>query len=212
MYLFTRSARLGNGRLRESLAWAVDITERVNRITDLNLSVWTRVFSPGTGTLTWTCFVEDLAQLEAGEAKLLADDGYAEAVDQGAALTQPGLEDGLAAIVSGQPDPNRQVEYVAVTEAIIASGALVTGMTAAIEIAQRAEKVTGLPVLVTTGATGEYGKVQWTQAHENVSSLQKAQQAITSDPELIALIDRSAPTSFQSGPGATTQFVVRRLA
>ncbi len=73
MYLFSRRARLGNGHLRESAAWAVAMTERVNQITELNVGLWTSVFSPGLGELVWATFIDDLLTLETADAKLMVD-------------------------------------------------------------------------------------------------------------------------------------------
>jgi hypothetical protein len=72
MYLFTRSARLGPGNLQDQLAWSFNITEKVNQISELDVGLWTTVFSPGLGTLVWTANCDDLAILEAPDDKLMA--------------------------------------------------------------------------------------------------------------------------------------------
>ncbi|MEZ5269150.1 MAG: hypothetical protein R2789_11520 [Microthrixaceae bacterium] len=36
------------------MAWAIDQTERVNRLCDLDVSLSTQVFSPGLGTIVWS--------------------------------------------------------------------------------------------------------------------------------------------------------------
>src|SRR5436190_19102365 len=76
MYLFSRRARLSPGNTREAMAWATAITEKVNQISGLPVSLFTQVFSPGVGTLVWSTFVPDLATLEAATDKLNTDDGY----------------------------------------------------------------------------------------------------------------------------------------
>jgi len=53
MYLFSRQARLSGARLRDSMAWATEVTQRVGQTTGLEVGLWTRVFSPATGTLVW---------------------------------------------------------------------------------------------------------------------------------------------------------------
>ena len=40
MYTYTRSVRLGNGHKRDSLAWALEITEKVNQISETPFSLW----------------------------------------------------------------------------------------------------------------------------------------------------------------------------
>ena len=47
MYLFTRSVRFAPGHLADSMAWAVGMADRVNTGTDLDVRLFSRVFSPG---------------------------------------------------------------------------------------------------------------------------------------------------------------------
>src|SRR4051794_4266605 len=73
MYLFSRTARLVPGSQVASIAWALNVTEKVNQIAEIDVSLWTRVFSPGVGMISWTALVDDLSLLEATDAKLMAD-------------------------------------------------------------------------------------------------------------------------------------------
>jgi hypothetical protein len=63
MYISTRSARLAPGNLRDSMAWALSVTEKVNQISEVQVHLWTTVNSPGVGTLSWAATVEDLEVL-----------------------------------------------------------------------------------------------------------------------------------------------------
>src|ERR1700704_1866895 len=84
MYLFSRSSRLAPGNQQAAMAWAVKVTEKVNQIGELDVSLWTRVFSPGLGTLVWTTTADDLSALEATDDKLMADSGFQMLLDEGA--------------------------------------------------------------------------------------------------------------------------------
>jgi len=70
MYLFARSGLLANGKSREAALWVGAVTEKVNQITDLNVTVWRNVFSREINRITWVSAVEELSQLEAADDKL----------------------------------------------------------------------------------------------------------------------------------------------
>lgn len=212
MYLFARRARLANGHLRDSTAWAVAITEKVNQITELNVGLWTSVFSPGLGELVWATFVTDLAILETAEAKLLVDDSYVALVDKGAAFsTTEGADDTLSQLVHGDIDPNREIQYVAVIETTVASGKVGRGMELGVEIAQRAEKVTGLPTAFLADTTGNYGGVRWITGYETVEQLQAAELAISGDVKFTEFVDKEVAGVYLAGPSVTTQRIARRI-
>src|SRR5690242_10076713 len=84
MYLFSRQAQLAPGNTRAAMTWATGITEKVNQITGLEVSLFSLTFSPRVGTLAWSTFVPDLPTLEVATDKLLVDDGYVSMVDAGA--------------------------------------------------------------------------------------------------------------------------------
>jgi hypothetical protein len=212
MYLFSRRARLANGKLRESAAWAVAITEKVNQITELNVGLWTSVFSPGLGELVWATFVEDLLILETAEAKLMVDDGYVALSDQGAAFSDgSGADDTLSQLVYGDIDPNRQISYVTAVDSTIAGGKLARGMELGVEIAQRASKITGVPTAFLADTTGSYGGVRWITGYENIQQLQAANDALGADQSFTAFVDKEAAGVYIEAPGVTTQRIARRI-
>ena len=212
MYLFSRRARLANGHLRDSTAWAIAITEKVNQITELNVGLWTSVFSPGLGELVWATFVTDLAILETAEAKLMVDDGYVALVDKGAAFsTTEGADDTLSLLVHGDIDPNREIRYVAVIETTVASGKVGRGMELGVEIAQRAQQVTGIPTAFLADTTGNYGGVRWITGYETIEQLQAAEQAISGDVKFTEFVDKEVAGVYLAGPSVTTQRIARRI-
>src|ERR1700674_116638 len=114
MYLCSRRARLSGSKLRDSMAWATSITERVSQTTGLQVGLWNQTFSPAVGTLVWSTFVPDLATLETANDKLMVDAAYNDLVDRANEFVIPGsLDDTLGMLIHGQPDPNRHIEYVA---------------------------------------------------------------------------------------------------
>ena len=211
MYLFTRSARLGTGKTREGIAWALGMTEKVNQITELDVSLWIPVFSPGIGTLTWSAMVEDLAVLEAADAKLAVDDAFVAESDRGAAFGDgQGIEDTLAQLVYGSPDASRRPTYAAVVRSALTAGSFASGLEVGVEIAQRVEKLTGIPTMFLLSTTGAYGGVSWITGYESVQELEKAEAAVNGDADFVKLIDKKAATAFESS--ASTQTLHRRIA
>jgi hypothetical protein len=212
MYLFSRRARLSGSKLRDAMAWATSITERVSQTTGLQVGLWNQTFSPAVGTLVWSTFAPDLATLEAANDKLMVDDAYNDLVERATEFVVPGsLDDSLGMIIHGQPDPNRQIEYVAAVRSTISAGKLARGVALGIEIAQRAEQITGAPTVFLADSTGNYGGVTWLTAYANVTELERAEQAINTDQGFVELIDKQAPGVYADLPGANTQLLYRRV-
>ncbi len=212
MYLFSRRARLAPGNTRAAMTWATSITEKVNQITGLNVSLFALTFSPEVGTLSWSTFVPDLPTLEAATDKLLVDDAYVSMVDAGAKFAQGGADDVLVQIVSGEVDPNRQVEYATVVQTTCATGSVTKGIELGIDIAQRAEKALGVPVLFGTGVTGNYGAVSWLSGYADAAALEKSQQALAADAKFAEFVDKSTRGVYAEDPSASQQVIWRRIA
>jgi hypothetical protein len=194
------------------MTWATSITQKVNQITGLNVGLFALTFSPEVGTLSWSTFVPDLPTLEAANDKLLVDDGYVSMVDAGAKFALGGADDTLLQVVYGEPDPNRQIEYVTVVQTVCASGSLTKGIEIGVEIAQHAEKTLGTPVLFGTGVTGSYGAVGWFSGYANVQEMERAQQALAADTKFGAFVDKSVRGVYVDEPSETRQLIYRRLA
>jgi hypothetical protein len=210
MYLFTRSARLGPGNPVEQAAWAVRMTEKVNEISEVEVALWSRVFSPGLGTMAWTASVEELATLEAVETKLLADSSYLDLVEQGAKYNSgQATDDSLLQLVHADPDAgNGQPQYASVVDAVMTPGSTVKGIEAGVEIAQAAKKITGRPTSFALASTGAYGGVAWISLYDSIEQLQKAEQDISANAGFATQVDKLGPL-FQ--PSTTTQSMYRRL-
>jgi hypothetical protein len=211
MYLFSRRSRLAQGNTRDAMTWATGITEKVNQISGLPVSLFTQVFSPEVGTLVWSTFVADLATLEAATDKLNVDDGFVSMGDAGAKFSLGGADDALAQVVYGAPDPNRPVEYVTTVQTICASGSLARGIELGVEIAQRVEKVLGIPGLFITGATGSYGSVGWITGYADVKELESAQQKLAADTKFGEFVDKSVRGVYTEEPLASNQLIYRRI-
>jgi len=212
MYLFSRSARLATGNLQDQMAWALTITEKVNQIAELEIGLWTTVFSPALGTLVWTTVCEELSELEAIDAKLMADSTYLSLAEEGARFSSgEAINDSLVQVVYPGAESLAQTspQYANVIQSVCAPGNVVRGTLLGVEIAQKAEAITGCPVQFGALATGPYGGVMWASTSESVEQLQRAGEAINSDLSFGEAIDRDAGTAYVAV--GTTQTIYRRL-
>jgi len=212
MFVFSRRARLETGEIRAGLQHAVEMTERVNRIAGLGTGLYSQILSPELGTISWTSFVPDLPTLVSAGDKLQVDDEYMTAVEQGAQFFTGGADDILAEVVHGEPDPTRDIQYATVTRAVLASGQLQKGIEVGIEIAQKAEQLTGNPVLFAMGATGGYGAVSWLSGVSSIEEVEANRAAINGDPGFLELLDSKASKVYAEAPQETEQLIYRKLA
>jgi len=209
MYLFGRSTVLVDN---DGLAWAVGITEHAKRASGLEIELWGQVWSPEFGRITWTTFVPDLATLAAAGDAMNADAAMSAETAKGRQLTNGGMDDALYNVVHGELDPSApQAEYVSSTSSVCANGKLTAGMTSGVEIAQKAEKITGVPTMFVANVTGVYGGVGWISGYPDAPALEGAQQALAADTQWATQIDQAA-SAYSGDPSATNTLIFRRFA
>ncbi len=211
MYLFSRRTRLAGGNGMAGVEWAAGIGAKVTEITGHEVQLWSNVFSPEYGTITWTAWFESLAAIEAMGDQLAADSSYNEMANAGAAFTEGGLDDGVLQPIYGAPDPDRPVEYVAGAQALVAGGNFERAMGVGIELAQHGEKISDVSTMFLRALTGPYGAVGWLTGYENVAEMERAMDAQAADPEWLKLID-GTKGCFNEDIGATQQTIYRKLA
>jgi hypothetical protein len=211
MYLYTRTGRLRPSNVRDAMAWAVGITEKVNQITSLEVGLWTTRFSPASGTLVWSTFVEDLTALETANAKLMVDDSFIAESERGAQFaSENGLDDEVAQLIHGEIDPSRSPKYAAAVRSEMAPGAFAKGVEVGVEIAQRATQISGVSTAFLLATTGTYGGVRWITAAETLEELEQAEQAVNGDAGFVQYVDSAVPGVYL--PGITTQSIYERIA
>jgi NIPSNAP len=210
MYLFTRRVQLG-GAGRAGLEWAVGMRERVDQIIDLDVRLWSSAYSGGFGTVSFSSFAPDLASLEAANDALNADEGFLAFAEQAGNLSQ-GTDDGLREIVHGTPDPSADSHFISVINAVAANGRITKAMTAAVELAQQSEKITGVPALVATNVTGPYGGITWISAYPDIAAFEAGRQAMAEDTGWPAFVDEQVSDAFIEDPATTQSSIYRRIA
>ena len=210
MYLFSRTVRLGPGNPEKQLAWALKITEKVNQISEVPVSLWTTVFSPSSNRLAWTAIIEDLVTLETAQDKLMADSGYGSLVEEGAAhASGDPIDDGLLQFVFADLRAAEiESQYALAVRATLAPGGMVRGMELGVETAQRAGQITGSPTSFALAMTGGYGVVEWLSVYTSIEELQRGQEAIAEDADFNQKVDKELSKVYL--PGAI-QTAFRRL-
>jgi hypothetical protein len=191
MFLFSRRTQLVTSRTREAVAWATDLTDRINRTIELPLSLFQQVFSSNVGTMSWSTFAPDFAALEAANDKLMSDEGYLAALEASAGLTNGIAHDTLAEVCR--------------------PGGLSRGIAVGVEIAQRAERITGTPTMFLVDTTGAYGGVGWITGHHDAAAMQAANAALNADAGWLDYLDQATPGAFSDNPFATEQTIFRRM-
>jgi hypothetical protein len=198
MYLFSRSRHLNTASARQSIASAIEGAGLVNNITGMEFSVWTTFASPDVGRLVWSAMFEHLEDFQVAGQKLGESDEWNDWIENSDKLYEGPAEDALIQLVHGTPDPERTVNFVAVTTAVCANGKLGAGMAAGIEVAETATKITGTPVIFGAARTGPYGGVVWFGGAESMRETEEVEAALFADPSWVQLVDQNG-SSFQAG-------------
>jgi hypothetical protein len=191
MYLFTRAGRFAPGSIRDAVNFVTEVTSTVRQETGLDVHTWASTMSPDVGTTVWATFVEHLTQLEQANDKLAASESYIELVEGGSRYFAGPFSDGLAQVVSGEPDPSAPLpNYITSARATAANGQLSTAMANGVEIAETATQVTGVPTMFLADVTGPYGGCRWTTGFADVNALERAEVALMADDRWLSLLDR----------------------
>ena len=210
MYLFTRTARLVAGNPTPGITWGTEVCGKVRDLTDHPIQLWTTSYSPGVGTLVWSSWFEDLPSLERVTDKLGTDGGYQHMLDTAKDLFEGPIDDQLVVPVHGQPNADRSLQYVTSVRAVPVAGSFEKAIGKGIEIAERAEAVTGVPTMFVRALTGSYGAVGWLTGHESIAEVQEAEAAMAADEGWLRLVDE-ASQCYVDDPTITQQTIHRRL-
>jgi hypothetical protein len=210
MYFFSRTARVRNGQMGPATSWATELTGSVNRITELDVQLWTSMLSPGLGTLAWSTFVPDLTALEVANGKLAADHGVMDETVKGAdMITDAGFDDVVLQLVHTAGTPTDDPRFAAVVTSAMAAGGFAKGGEVGVEIARRAADLTGVATSFLVATTGPYGGCAWISAAATLDEVDRGQRAVSNDPDFVAYLDEHASGLYR--PEVSTQVMWRRL-
>ena len=207
MYLLARQANL---RGLDSEKWAIEIGAAAAAGLGNDVGVWATVLSPGVGTITWTSQWEDLSAIEKGFAELFGNAKYLELAAEGAQFVNGPLDDTLYEVVYPGNSADPDARYATTVSAVCAPGNFARGMMGGVEIAQKAEKATGVSTGFLAGQTGAYGNVIWLAGYKTMAEFEKAQHDLAADTSFIEFIDATTG-AYQPDPSVTQSTVYMRL-
>ena len=122
------------------------------------------------------------------------------------------MDDALGELVHGEPNPELNPQYVSVVQSVCGPGAQVKGIALGVEIAQKAEAITGTPTLFGRNLTGTYGGVSWITGALDLSMLESNQAALAADPDWAASIEQTTAGIYSDDPSVIDQVIWRKLA
>lgn len=191
MYLFQRQLRVMGGSA--AVGWAMEITSRVQEVTEVPLSLWVGQAGTPTGTLAWSMPTEGMAHLTEMNDRLQADDDLNKLViDHSRDFVVEVMPDRLAMIIHGEVTDQAPVgSFVGAVTSRALPGKWTEAGAFATSIADMYTGITGLPVVVaatTAGAMGEYG---WFVRHADGASIDAATAATMTDERYAAELDRA---------------------
>ena len=206
MYILGRSRAINQAKGRAAAAAAVEAGSRASEIIGIPVFVWSSVFSADGPAVMWSARVEHLSEAVAVDDKLFADDGFAQWVEDNDGLFAGPTSDVISQVVHGAPTGPPKA-YVQVTRAICANGSLSEAMGIGIELAETAERITGIPVMFVTPVVGDYGAVAWMVSADDLGEVEAANAALVADEDWLKLVDRAGHVF---NPG-TSSFMLRRI-
>jgi hypothetical protein len=217
MYLFTRRVRARAGGIGAAMAWATGITERARQVSGLDVSLFAGSYGPQVGTLAWSAVVPDLQALETATDKLAVDEGFQQEADKGLQFAPDGADDRLLQFIHPQPEvlaagsDAPPFGYALVISSVCADGQYSRGIELGVELAVRASEITGVQAAFLVDVTGPYGGVNWITGYADAAALDRANEALASDPTWAKSLDEKTAGVYQADPSVTQQLLYRRV-
>jgi len=210
MYQFGRVLTL-SGDVRETTAWAADITGQANELTDLDVSLWGCTFGYPVGTVAWSAIVEGRAQLAAETAKLAADSAYLDSVMKAEDWVDTPAQDIFRSLVHGGPgnEPPAVGAIASITQAVAATGKLPEAIAWAVDMATHASTVTGNSVSVLMNAYGDFGGMAFISTAADMAAADASADALRDDASYMEKLGASSGLFVD---GSAHQSLLQRLA
>jgi hypothetical protein len=199
MYLFARQARLVGA---DAVKWASTIRDHVAKVTESEIQLWATTLSPGFGTVTWTSSWNDLGSLETSFAKLVGDAKYLALAAEGGQLINGGVDDALYQSLYDGSGESGSVQLASSIQAVCGTGQIAKALANGVEIAQKAESITGRPTMFLTNVTGNYGGVGWLAGYESLAAFEEANTKLNADVGWLTYVD-GATTCYAQDVGVT---------
>jgi hypothetical protein len=206
VYLFARTRRINPAQARAAVALAMEAAQRAGDITGIPIQLWTPVMSGDMNVMVWTGNGEHLVDFEVAGDKLAESNDFNDWIEQNDSLYQGPFEDAVLQVLHGSP-AEEAPGYVLGTQAVPANGSYAEAFGIGVEIAQTAERLTGLSMMFGSWLTGTLGGVAWVAGAADLTAVETANAALAANDEWAKLIER-AGHAYQEGATST---LYRRL-
>ena len=189
------------------------MAEYTHQLTGVPIGVWSEVYGEQVGTLEFASFVADLTALETAMDKIAVDDHWQELAEKTLEYTTAdGLHDSLATIIHPEPLPGGgSARYTLTIDSACRPGQLMRGVSLGVEIAQRAQELTGRPVLFLADETNRYAGLHWIFQYHDAAEMEALGDRVLSDMGFMHLIDAQTASVYDFDPRATRRRVHRRI-
>jgi hypothetical protein len=107
-------------------------------------------------------------------------------------------------------NPGTDAKYVGVIQSVCANGSVVRGMATGVEIAQKAEAITGHSTAFTANATGQWGGVGWITGYAGIADFETAQKKLNADIGWLEYVD-GATGCYSEDPSVSQSLLYSRL-
>lgn len=205
MLLFQRMMRLTGGPA--ATAWAVDVTNVVNKHATSEVSLWIGSYGAPVGTIGWSTMLDKLSQVDEYNAKMAADGEAVAMVGQGSNYVADVDADRLLAIIHGEVTESAPVgSYMEVTRAIAVPGKWMAAGEWAVHIAGVYSEITDQPVVVATTMAGPMGEYTWYSRHADGDSIEAGMTATMTSEKYINELEHGAEFFM---PGVTQMYAQR---
>ena len=211
MIIFQRLATF-EGPPEEVGPWALEITEAVNKRTDLNVSLWQGLFGGPVGTLAWSSLVENLTAVEAATDSLASDPAYLSLVSKAREWRTTPPEDSLLRMIHTaggdyvRPDVGAYAEG---TVAVPADGKLAKAGAFGVDIADLHSRLTHSSVLFCSSEYGAFGEMRWLAMYSSAAAVDAAAELIVKDDDYGAKLDAAGDLFVE---GLARRTLARRIA
>ena len=193
-----------------AVGWAMEITSRVQEVSEMPVSLWMGQAGFPNGSLGWSMPTEGMAQITEMDDKLQADDALRKLIiDHGREYVVEVMADRLSMVIHGEITDAAPVgSFIGVVTANAAPGKWGEVGAWAPSIADMYSGITGKPAVVAATTAGLMGEYCWYVRHDDGASIDAATAAAMSSEEYGAELDR-ADHLFE--PGGTWGYA-RRIA
>jgi hypothetical protein len=167
--------------------FAVGMRNHVSEKVGQDVALWSAGFGAPVGAMAYAMRVDGLAGLQAMTASLATDEEYQAKLAKGRDLMAGPAEDSMAQPIHGElGDPPPVGSFAMITTAVIGNGAYAEAIAWGVDMAQHAERVSGMPTMFLMNSFGTFGQVTWIGIGADAAAVDAAGQQLNSDADYMA--------------------------